>query len=110
MIGVTFNRVSAAPLMDDKFSFSYVSWVANTVDTLNEALNITQNQLNGIGVATFPVRKTSAEISALINMNAFPVLEVGALWFDTTIKKLKFLATAAVPGMSNGITETVTSV
>ena len=54
--------------------------------------------------------KRSAQIVALIGMNAVPVLDVGSLWFDTTISKLKVLVTAAVPGIANGITETVTSV
>ena len=104
------EKIDAAPLADDDFSFSFNSWVSVMVDTLNEGLLNIQNQLNGQGIASFITLKTSAQITALINMNALPVLPIGSLWFDTTLNKLKVLVTAAVPGISNGVTETVTSV
>ncbi len=106
---IFFDRVNPAPLLDDDFSYTYSAWVANTVDTLNETISEAQTQINGEGLTTFVTRKTSAEITALIDMNAKPVLPSG-LWLDTTIGKLKFLVTPAVAGVSNGITETVTSV
>ena len=109
-MAIFLDRLDSAPLADDDFSFTFNSWVSNVVDTLNENLSDTEEQLNGLGDATFITRKTSAEITALIDMNAIPVLDVGSLWFDTTINKLKVLVTAAVFGISNGITETVTSV
>lgn len=107
---VFLEKIDAAPLADDDFSFSFNSWIAVMIDTLNEDLSNIQNQLNGLGTATFITTKTSAQITALIAMNALPVLPVGALWYDTTINKLKVLVTAAVPGISNGVTETVMSV
>lgn len=107
---IFLDRVDAAPLANDDFSFEFNSWVANTVDVLNEVIIDIQNQLNGANFGTYTTPKTSVEITALINMNAIPVLPVGTIWFDTTLNKLKVLVTAAVPGVSNGITETVTSV
>lgn len=109
-MAIFFDRVDSAPLADNDFSFSFNSWVSNTVDTLNEDISEIQNQFNGLGDATFITNKTTAQINALIAMNTLPVLNVGALWFDTTLSKLVVLVTAAVPGVSNGITETVTSV
>jgi hypothetical protein len=108
---IFLDRVDAAPLANDDFSFEYNSWVANTIDVLNEVIIDVQDQLNGAGQrGTGITRKTSAQITALIDMNATPVLEEGVMWFDTTIKKLKVLVTEAIPGIANGVTETVTSV
>lgn len=109
-MSVFLDRLDSAPLADDDFSFTFNSWISNVVDTLNENISDIEEQLNGLEDATFITRKTSAQITALISMNAFPVLDVGSLWFDTTISKLKVLVTAAIPGIANGITETVTSV
>lgn len=39
-----------------------------------------------------------------------PVLPVGTIWFNTSIGKLQVLVTAAVPEVSNGVIETITSV
>jgi hypothetical protein len=57
---------------------------------------------------TVPQQDT-ANIATLINMNTLPVLPVGTIWYDTDLNKLKVLTSAAVPGVSNGITETITS-
>lgn len=55
-------------------------------------------------------KQTSANITTLINRNTLPVLPVGTIWYDTTINKLKVLTVAAVSGVSDGVTETITSV
>lgn len=107
---ISLDRIDSAPVSHDEFSFVFSSWFSVLVDTLNETLLTLENQINGIGDATFATRKTTAEIVALIDMNATPVLPVGSLWIDTTIGKLKFISVAAIPGIANGITETVTSV
>lgn len=107
---IFLDRVDAAPLANDDFSFEFNSWAANTIDVLNEVIIDIQDQLNGLNLGTYTTVKTSAEITALISMNAFPVLPVGTTWFDTTLGKLRVLVTAAVPGVSSGITQTVTSV
>jgi len=108
-MAVFLQKVDSPPLSDDDFSFDFMSWISILVDTLNESIDEIQSQLNGLGSATFITRKTSAQITNLISMTANPVLPVGSLWFDTTINKLKVLVTAAVPSVSNGVTETVTS-
>ena len=106
---IFLDRIDSVPLQNDNFSPDFDSWLSILVDTMNETLKEIQDQLNGEGNATFITRKTSAEIDALINMNATPVLENG-IWIDTTLGKLRFLVTPAVPGISNGVTEVVTSV
>lgn len=106
---VFLDRINSAPLADDDFSFSYNSWVANTIDSLNEIIADIEAQLNGLGLATYTTQMTTAQITALISMTALPVLPVGSLWFDTTVGKLRVLTTAAVYGVSDGTTEVVTS-
>jgi hypothetical protein len=107
---VFLDRIDAAPLENDQLSYPFKAWIANTVDTLNEVENNVQDQLNGAGLATFITPLTAAQINALINMNAQPVLQIGSLWFDTTAGKLRVLTTPAVYGVSNGVTQLVTSV
>lgn len=58
---------------------------------------------------TVPLQ-TSANITTLIGMNSQPVLPVGTIWFDTTLGKLRVLTTQAVFGVTDGVTQTVTSV
>ncbi len=107
---IFLDRIDAVPLGDDDFSFEVNSWMSIIADTLNENFQDIETILNGEGLATQVSRKTTAEITAAISMNADPVLEVGAIWFDKTVGKLKVLVTAAVSGVSNGVTETITSV
>lgn len=107
---VFLDRVDSAPLQDDDFSFSFNSWISVTIDALNETILDIQDQFNGISTGLTVSPKTTADITALIGMNALPVLPPGTLWFDTTLSKLVVLVTAANPGIANGITETVTSV
>lgn len=57
---------------------------------------------------TVPQQPTTS-IAAIINKNTLPVMPVGTIWYDTTLNKLKVLTVAAVPGVSNGTTETITS-
>lgn len=54
-------------------------------------------------------QQTTANIATIINKNTLPVMPVGTIWYDTTLNKLKVLTVAAVPGVSNGTTETITS-
>ena len=54
-------------------------------------------------------QQPTANITTLIAMNTLPVLPVGTIWYDITVNKLKVLTTAAVLGISNGVTETITS-
>ena len=55
-------------------------------------------------------KQSTANIATIIDKNTLPVMPVGTIWYDTTLNKLKVLTTAAVPGVSNGVTETITSV
>jgi hypothetical protein len=107
---IMLDKIDAAPLQNEKFSYPFNAWVANVVDVLNEVIEDIQNQLNGFGTATFITPLTTTEIDNLIDMNSLPVLPVGALWYDTTLNKLRVLTTAAVYQTSNGVTQVVTSV
>lgn len=106
---IFLDRISSVPLANDDFSGEFTSWVTDMIDTENENIGDIETQLNGQGITTFITTQTSAIITTLIDMNAVPLLPVGSLWFDTTLSKLVVLVTAAVPGVSNGVTEVVTS-
>ena len=83
-----------------------------TQDEQQRYLELLVRQLQeGLGDYGFTItRATSANITVFTGMNFQPVLPEGTTWFDSTIKKLRFIATQAVPGVSNAVVETVTSV
>lgn len=112
MQGLFLDRLDAAPLADDDFSFSYNSWVSNIVDTLNESLATIQNQLNGISLGLVAPSLTTAEITALATPSDLNNINLyrpnGTVWFNTTISKLQ-VQTAIVLGVGATV-ETITSV
>lgn len=59
------DRIDAAPLDNDDFSYPFNAWVANTVDSWNEVISDVQNQFNGFGIPYGPTELTQAEIIAL---------------------------------------------
>lgn len=65
MTDVFLDRIDAAPLGNDDFSYPFNAWVSNTIDSLNEIIIDIQNQFNGIGTAYGPTRLTQAQIVAL---------------------------------------------
>lgn len=65
MTAVFFDKIDAAPLQDEDFSFSFNAWTANTVDSLNEIIDDVQGQFNGVGTPYGPTRLTQAEIETL---------------------------------------------
>jgi hypothetical protein len=69
-MAVFLDRIDAAPLADDDFSFSFDSWISVTIDTLNEIIIDIQNQFNGVGTPYGPTTLTQAQIIALApNLN-----------------------------------------
>lgn len=69
-----------------------------------------QTLLDGLGQQGFTITPLpTASITKLISKNYFPPLPVGTTWFNTNLSKLQVLVTAAVPNVSDGIIETVTS-
>lgn len=71
---------------------------------LNQSLR--DNLVLGIAVPVF----TSAQITSLLAQDATPIIPQGAQFYDSTINKMKIVVTQAVAGVSNGATETITSV
>jgi len=78
------DKIDSAPLADDDFSFSFNSWVSNTVDALNETILDIQNQFNGISNGLVVPQLTTAQITIL----ALTAPD-GVLWYDTTTNQLK---------------------
>jgi hypothetical protein len=109
---IILDKIDAAPISHDEFSFVFSSWFAVLVDSLNESLNLIENQLNGISNGLIPPSFTTAQINAfafpanLNDINSY--MPNGTIWFDSTIAKLK-VQTAIVLGVGATI-ETITSV
>jgi hypothetical protein len=94
-MSVFIDRIDAAPLDDDDFSFSFNSWVSNTVDVLNEDLADIQNQFNGISDGLVVPQKTTIQITALAL-----TAPNGTLWYDITTNQLKALVNGVVTVIS----------
>jgi hypothetical protein len=65
MTTLFLDRIDAAPLDNDEFSYPFNAWIANTIDSLNEIIIDIQDQFNGIGIPFGPTELTQAEIVAL---------------------------------------------
>ncbi len=78
MFNIFLDRIDAAPLQDDDFSFSFNSWVAVTVDTINEGFITIQDAFNGFNNGLVVPSKTTAEIAALA-----PLAPDSTIWYDT---------------------------
>lgn len=87
--------------------YQYSTDFKNSQVFFERLIQVMQGALSDIGW-TSPNQST-ANITALTLESAAPVLPVGTIWFNTDLSKLQVLVTAAVPGASNGIVETVTS-
>lgn len=74
------EKLDAAPLDDDEFSYPFNAWCANNVDATNEIIDDIQNQFNGIGVPYGPTRLTQVQIIAL---NTAGKLSDGVLLYCT---------------------------
>jgi hypothetical protein len=65
MTTLFLDRIDAAPLDNDEFSYPFNAWIANTIDSLNEIIIDIQSQFNGFGIPYGPTELTQAEIVAL---------------------------------------------
>ena len=74
------DRIDAAPLDNEDFSYPFNAWCANTVDSLNEVFADVQNQFNGVGIPYGPTRLTQAQIIAL---NVAGELDDGVIMYCT---------------------------
>lgn len=43
---ISLERLVPAPLKDENFSAEFSSWLSVTIDTLNEVIQVIQDQLN----------------------------------------------------------------
>lgn len=77
-MSIFLDRIDAAPLLDDDFSFAYKAWVANLVDSLNEVINDIQNALNLLQASPY----TSTEINDMLIAGD---LQDGIFLYDTTL-------------------------
>ena len=64
-MAIFLDRIDAAPLEDDDFSFSINSWFANTVDTINEDIEVLESNLNGMNEGVIVGSFTQAEILSM---------------------------------------------
>lgn len=77
-MAIFLDRIDAAPLLDDDFSFAYGAWVAVLVDSLNEVINDIQNYLNLLQASPY----TSTEINDMLTAGD---LVDGILLYDSTL-------------------------
>lgn len=80
MTNLFLDRIDAAPLDNEEFTYPFNAWVANTIDSLNEIIIDIQNQFNGIGVAFGPTKLTQAQITSL---NGLGLLDDGVFIYCT---------------------------
>jgi hypothetical protein len=59
------DRLDAAPVNNDDFSFQFSSWFSVLVDNYNETINDIENQFNGISNWNVISFHTMAEIAVL---------------------------------------------
>ncbi len=74
MTAIFLDRIDAAPLDNEQFSYVFNAWVSNTIDSLNEVIVDIQDEFNGVGIPYGPTRLTQAQI---VNLNALNQLEDG---------------------------------
>jgi len=74
---IFLDRIDAAPLNSEKFSFEFNSWVSVLVDSLNENLSDIQNTINLFGGQSY----TATEINDLFVAGT---LVNGIFLYDTT--------------------------
>ena len=65
---------------------------------------------DGLNFGIYNQEYTTAEITLLLDRNALPIIRRGTVFFDTDLGKLKVIVIQAVTAISDGVTETITSV
>jgi len=80
-MSIFLQRIDAfSPATDAEFSFSYTTWLAVLIDTLNEIIRVIQDALNQTSAPQY----TTTQITALA-VDA----PNGTLWYDITTNQLK---------------------
>jgi len=72
------DRIDAAPLLEDDFSFAYRAWCAVLVDSLNEVISDIQNAFNLLAAPQY----TSTEINDMFSAGD---LVDGIILYDTVL-------------------------
>jgi hypothetical protein len=75
---VFLDRINAAPIEADNFSFDFISWISTFVDTMNSILDDIQISLNSNDDGIIVPQFTTAEI---ITLSA--TADDGTLWYCT---------------------------
>lgn len=80
-MAIFLQRIDAfSPAADSEFSFSYITWLAVLIDTLNGIISTIQDRLN----------QTSAPQYTTVQITALAVdAPNGTLWYDTDTNELK---------------------
>lgn len=73
-MSIFLDRFDSVPLLDDKFSYDFSTWVSNMVDIYNENIEDIQNGFNNLQAQPL----TTAEINLL-----FPNVPNGTFWYCT---------------------------
>lgn len=73
MLSMFIDRINSAPLQNTDFSFEFVSWVSNLVDSLNQNLISIQGNIH---IASSLQEATQADIIAIA-----PSVQNGAIWY-----------------------------
>lgn len=60
-MSIFVERINSAPLEDTDFPMDFEQWIANLIDSLNEAINVLEDSINFFTAQSF----TTAEITAI---------------------------------------------
>lgn len=74
-MSIFLDRIDAAPLSNNEFSYEFNQWVSVLIDSLNETIRIVQGSVNLTTINSY----TAADIATLA-----PTLVDGVIMYDTT--------------------------
>jgi hypothetical protein len=74
-MSIFLDRIDAAPLSNNEFSYEFNQWVSVLIDSLNETIRIVQDSINLTIINSY----TAAQITSLA-----PSLVDGVIMYDST--------------------------
>jgi hypothetical protein len=63
-MAIFLDRIDAAPILEDDFSFAFRAWCGVLVDSINEVINDVQNALNLLQAPQYTTTQINAMFSA----------------------------------------------